>query len=317
MTKNNPLQLARFRAESYQTIRAFFNTRDAIEVETPILSRYGSTDFHIDSFKVTALTAKARDYYLQTSPEFFMKRLLSAGSGDIYQICKVFRAEEEGGRHNPEFTMLEWYRVNWSLQALMTEVADLLKSLSPVFERTVEFATYRDVFLKHLSIDPFAITDEKLVCFVKRQIKDAPKLDSRDDYLSLLLSHFVEPKLGTDSLTFLTHYPASQCALAKTSLDAYGNRVAERFELYYNGIELANGFDELNCASEQQQRFEEDQQLRQQHGKPTIPFDKNLIATLEKLPDCVGVALGLDRVLMIASGENNLQSILLFPFKTI
>lgn len=315
MTKADNIDIIKKHNNLYQSIRSYFHKQQVLEVETPILSQFASTDFHLDSFVVTSPFKQDKCYYLQTSPEFFMKRLLCEGSGDIFQICKVFRVDEAGTRHNPEFSMLEWYRLGFSLEQLMQDVADLLVAISDEFAKPVEFISYREAFLTHLNVNPFATDLAELQKLAEKHISGAPALDNIDDYLSLLLSACIEPKLGQGSLTFLYQYPASQAALAKTTYNEYGELVAERFELYYQGIELANGFAELNDANEQEKRFIADNQQRLANGKSELPYDKNLIVALAKgMPDCAGVALGLDRVLMLAHQSQNIEDCLLFPF---
>lgn len=316
MSESTNFYTAKKRSEFYQAIRTYFFEHFALEVETPVLSHYAATDLHLDSYVVSSpITTNKNKYYLQTSPEFFMKRLLAEGSGDIYQICKVFRADETGKRHNPEFNMLEWYRLDYSLSELMYEVAELLKSLSAKFDLPVDLITYREAFIKYLDINPFTATIEVLLSLIDKHIEGAPQLDNIDDCLNLLLTACIEPKLGQGKLTFLYQYPASQAALAKKINNEYGDWVAERFELYYQGIELANGFDELTDANEQQQRFIDDNKERKAAGKVELPYDENLIAALSKgMPKCAGVALGLDRVFMLAESKQSIDEVLLFSF---
>lgn len=296
----------------YRQIRTFFEARDVTEVETPLLSPYGSTDVHIDSF-VTQWGP--RSLYLHTSPEFAMKCLLADGFGDCFQFGKVFRNEEAGRNHRPEFTLLEWYRLGFDLTALMAEVAELVYALMPATAQLpVEYLRYATAF-SHIGIQPH--TDD--LSMLKRQTEVLsgylPNLsDDRDEWLDFLLVTHIEPQLGQDRLTFLTHYPASMSALAKTSTDAEGNTVAERFELYFQGIELANGFNELTDADEQLARFSADNADRKALGKPEIPYDKALIDALRQgMPACSGVAVGIDRLLMLAMGKTTLDSVMVFP----
>lgn len=283
------------RAELYGSVRAFFHARGVLEVETPILSAHATVDRHIDSF-----TAGAR--WLHTSPEFAMKRLLAAGSGPIWQICKVFRIDEQGRHHNPEFTMLEWYRPGFDHHRLMDEVAELLLTVGT--PAAPSRTTYRDAFLRHAGLDPFTAPLQAL-----RARHPVPGADGdRDFWLDVLMSHVVGPQLGREGPEFLYDFPASQAALARVE-----NGVAQRFELFWQGIELANGFHELTDAAEQKVRFKADQKWRCEQGKPVPPYDKHLIAALEAgLPDCAGVALGLDRLLMLKLGLPELAATLAF-----
>ena len=249
-----------------------------------------------------------------------MKRLLAAGSGDIYQICHVVRGHESGRLHNPEFTLIEWYRVGFSLQQLMDEVEALVKALlganaPPASERI----SYRDAFLRELGLDPFAASAAALARAAQPLAlsgagASAPEDGglSRDELLELLMGAVVGPRLGAGALTFVHGYPASQAALAR--LDAGDPRVAQRFELYCAGIELANAFHELAAASEQRARFEEDNARRARLGLPAFPLDERLLAALAAgLPDCAGVALGFDRTLMLSVGAAHIEEVLPFP----
>ena len=310
-----PLENLRARAELYAQIRAFFSSRKVMEVETPLLSCASATDPQLESI-VACLSVNPgslpRNVYLHTSPEFPMKRLLAAGSGDIFQICKTFRNGETGQRHNPEFSMLEWYREGFSLQALMAEVEALIQAVGNV-NPAVQLS-YRDAFLHYLSFDPFIISDAELAQKANElSAYNGPEL-SRDDTLNLLLSQFIEPKLGRSEPTFLTEYPESQASLAKVKTSANGYKVAERFELYLNGLEIANGYDELTDAQEQIKRFTEDNTIRRRLGLNEMPVDENLIAAMQTgLPTCSGVALGLDRLLMVIQGAAAIGQVLAFP----
>jgi elongation factor P--(R)-beta-lysine ligase len=296
------------RAELYAQVRAFFFERNVLEVETPVLCRSGSTDPYLDSLRIQ----EEQTLFLQTSPEFAMKRLLASGSGDIYQICKSFRRNEAGARHNPEFTMLEWYREGWSLDELMTEIAILVSCVLGCSEPKT--LSYKQAFLNVLGLDPFQASLSELHDNCKVRVGfEASELD-RDGCLDLLVSHCIEPTLGFDSPCFLTDYPASQASLARIEKDANGDLVGKRAELYVQGIELANAYDELTDANEQARRFEEDQALRAALGLPDVHADENLVAALENgLPECAGVALGLDRLLMLKLGANTLSDVLAFP----
>ncbi len=298
---NNFADIMKNRMQLYRLVRDFFRSREVAEVETPIFSPYGSTDVHIDSF-ISDWAGKK--LYLQTSPEFAMKRLLANGIGDCFQLCKVFRNEPDSKRHRAEFTMLEWYRLGFSMHDLINEVGELVKILCPTWQNLpIEILTYAEAFAQ-FNIDPHTdslpILKEKII----GQTGYTPNLDNqRDEWLDFFLVTQIEQHLGKDKLTFLTHYPASMAALAKKITDNDGNTVAERFELYYQGIELANGFYELTDADEQRSRFIADNQERQRLGKPTVAIDEDFLSALEKgLPDCSGVALGIDRLLMLKLG---------------
>lgn len=311
------------RAECYAHVRAFFMARQVLEVETPILSAASATDPHLESISLQSSASSQALSYLHTSPEFPMKRLLAAGVGDIYQICKTFRKHERGQRHNPEFTMLEWYRLGFTLDQLMSEVFDLVefvlgegRSCEPQ-KRRFELLSYRDAFQRYLNIDPFKVSLAELdgLCYQYCQYQ-GPTL-SREACLDLLLSHCIEPKLGCgDSATFLWAYPAAQAALAETFVERDGNTVAKRFELYLDGLEIANGYQELTDADEQRRRFEADNSERQALGLPVIPLDEHLLAAMQSgIPACAGVALGLDRLLMVKAKQSDIAAVLAFPFE--
>ncbi len=325
------LEMLKIRAEVNALIRDFFQQRQVLEVDTPILGLASATDPHlasISAFMSRSPGQSGERFYLHTSPEFPMKRLLAAGSGAIYQLCKCFRDAETGRRHNPEFTMLEWYRPGFSLEALMNEVAELVKQLLAGFSLPVRVVSYRQVFDIYLGIDPFIVSDSELRVLAEtktgwKQDAQAKAALARDDYLNLLLSSCIEPHLGKDEhgqpeLCFLIAYPASQASLARVKNDEYGQSVAERFELYIQGLEIANGYDELTDAQEQRQRFESDNQLRRQLGLPEVAIDKRLIAALTAgLPACSGVALGLDRLLMVRQQATSIDEIISFPLSLL
>ncbi len=286
------------RAQIYTRLRAFFFERDVLEVETPVLSRAATVDSNIDSF------ATRDGRWLQTSPEFPMKRLLAAGSGAIWQIARVFRVDEAGHFHNPEFSLLEWYRPGFDHLRLMDEVETLIRHLGVAAASPFERLSYRDAFHRHASLDPHCASLAQLHDACARLPGGVPTLTNddeaarRDFYLDLLLSRLVGPTLGSEQPLFLFDFPASQAALARVR---DGNPpVAERFELFWRGIELANGFHELSNATEQRRRFEKDRARRTAQGREAPPFDHYLIDALASgLPDCAGVALGLDRLLML------------------
>jgi lysyl-tRNA synthetase class 2 len=251
--------------------------------------------------------------FLHTSPEYAMKRLLASGSGDIYQICHVYRGAERGRQHNPEFTMLEWYRLGFSLDQLMHEVADLTNLLLGA-NLPLEFVSYRDAVQRHAGFDPLDADIGELQRAAQSLGLDAAHAAraGRDELLDLIVGTKVGPALGATSLTFLHRYPASQAALAR--LDTEDPRVALRFELYHRGLELANGYHELTNVAEQRARFAADQQSRQSRGLPTFELDAHLLAALEAgLPDCAGVALGFDRALMLAMKAASIDEVIAFP----
>jgi lysyl-tRNA synthetase class 2 len=310
-----PLAILKLRAELLAEIRRFFADRSVLEVETPALSRGGATDPNIHS--VTCALAESgvfRPLYLHTSPEFSMKRLLAAGSGDIYQIARVFREGERGRFHNPEFTLLEWYRVGYDHHALMDEVEALLWRLLAC--GTAERLSYAEAFMRYAGFDPHSATLEELsnVAEASGYRVSARAARPRDELLDLILSHNVQPRLGERAPTFLYEYPESQAALARVRPGHPA--VAERFEVFVNGIELANGFHELRDPAEQARRFAEDLACRALMGLASIPIDEALIAGLRHgLPDCTGVALGFDRLVMIRSGARHIDEVLAFPFE--
>ena len=293
------------RAEMYQQIRFFFASRKVMEVETPLISDTTVTDPHIRSISL------ANEQFLQTSPEYFMKRLLAADSGDIYQICKAFRADEQGRRHNPEFTLLEWYRVGFDLWELMDEMSDLIEVLLGCHH--FEHLSYRAAFEKYLGINPQTADIDKLKFEAQQFINIEMPKASKDDWLNLLMSHLIEPHLGKSAPVFIYDYPPSQAALAKINTDESGAEVAERFELYYKGVELANGYHELTDATSQKQRFHQDNQLRVKMGLKPMPIDYQLLEALDSgLPDCAGVALGLDRLLMLKLKAESIEEVISF-----
>ena len=317
------LDRLRLRACILGRIRAFFSRLDVLEVDTPVLSPAASTDPALTSFKTIyhgpgAVEGDTR--YLHTSPEFPMKRLLAAGSGSIYQVCKVFRDGESGAQHNPEFTLLEWYRTGFDHLDLMDEVeqliADILLDIMPI--HSVHHWCYRDLFNEIAGIDPLSTTAAELRSLMQSRhgvtavgLADA----DRDAWLDLAMTHVIEPRLGK-GLVFVRDYPASQAALAR--LRSGNPPVAARFEVYLNGVELANGFYELDDAVEQRQRFEKELELRRQAGDEMVEMDEHFLSALNAgLPECAGVALGLDRLLMLASGSSCVQDVIAFPFDTV
>lgn len=301
------------RAKLNRVIRDFFAERQVLEVETPLLCRSTATDPHLRSFAVPA----GRDtFYLQTSPEFCMKRLLAAGSGPIYQLCKAFRYEESGRHHNPEFTLLEWYQPGWSLEQLVQEVEDLVLTCAAAFgmdTKPIPRFTYRQVFENVLGVDPHTATHEALLASAQQNINgDFADLD-RNGLLDLLMSHLVEPTLP-ETGAFVLDFPASQAALAQKKQLQDGAWVAQRAELYLAGMEIANGYQELVDAGEQRARFAADLQYRRQHGLDELPMPEALLQALEAgLPVSAGVALGVDRLLMAVTAISILPDALGFP----
>ncbi len=311
------LEMLKARAALLARLRAFFMDRDVMEVETPILSRHAGTEPAIELLQTryTGPGAPAGlPLFLHSSPEFPMKRLVAAGSGPIYQICRVFRDGELGRRHNPEFTLLEWYRPGFDHQALMDEVAALV---SFVLERELpqERLGYRALFQHHQGIDPHAASAEELRSLaVEQGIPGAAELalDGPDPWLDLLLTQRIEPYLGQGRMTFVYDYPASQASLARIRPES--PPVGERFELYLEGIEIANGFHELGDAGEQRARFEQDNRERVSRGQQPMPLDEHFLSALAAgLPACAGVALGIDRLLMVAAGARSIEEVMAFP----
>ncbi len=287
------------RAELLATIRQFFSVRNILEVDTPLLAKYSVTDPYMDVLTADNPVGEKDRYFLQTSPEYAMKRLLASGSGAIYQLCKAFRKGEQGSRHNPEFTMLEWYRPDFDHHQLMGEVEALVTQVLNC-QQAFERVSYRDLFLKHCAVDPHTSDCETIRAVARQRLDVQMDSDQKDDWLNLLLAEVIEPTLGFDTPVFIVDYPASQSALAKISSDN-GVAIAQRFELYCQGVELANGYFELTDIEEQKQRFEKDHQLRQVLAAPEVETDQFLLAAMEQgLPDCAGVALGVDRLLMLS-----------------
>jgi lysyl-tRNA synthetase class 2 len=300
----------RLRATLLERARRYFADTGALEVETPLIVRHAVTDVHLESLEVRS--ADGLRAFLHTSPEYAMKRLLCAGSGDIYQIARVFRGGERGGRHHPEFTMIEWYRVGLDDRALMDDVerlvAALLGELAPV--GAAIRVSYASAFHERLGIDPLGATAPGLRSVLESLRIDVPSAlaDDRDALLDLALSQAVAPTFASDRLTFLTDFPASQAALARVR----GN-VAGRFEAFWGELELANGFHELGDAVEQGRRFEQDRTARAARGLPDRIPDRHLLAALAAgLPDCAGVALGFDRLMMVATGARRIDDVMAF-----
>ncbi|PSW03453.1 elongation factor P lysine(34) lysyltransferase [Photobacterium rosenbergii] len=310
-----PINRLRQRAAILATIRDFFAQREVMEVDTPAMSQATVTDIHLHTFQTTFVGpgyADGQQLYLMTSPEFHMKRLLAAGSGPIYQICKSFRNEESGRFHNPEFTMLEWYRPGFDHHALMDEMDDLLQ---PVLKcGQAERMTYQQAFVDVLGVCPLegSMAELKVAAAGLGLADIAEPEQDRDTLLQLLFSVGVEPKIGQQTPAFVYDFPASQAALAQ--INPKDNRVAERFEVYFKGIELANGFHELSDGDEQLSRFEADNRKRLEMGLEPQPIDMHLVAALRAgFPDCAGVALGVDRLIMLSLGVDHIDQVSAFP----
>jgi elongation factor P--(R)-beta-lysine ligase len=301
------LDTLRHRAAMLARLREFFSARGVLEVETPILSAGAVSDPQIESL-ATRVTGMTGQFYMNTSPEYPMKRLLASGSGDIYQVCKVFRDDERGRWHNPEFTMIEWYRLGFDDGALMTEVEDLVATLLAPHRQLAptERLTYADALRKHAGVDAHKDSEEALErAATGHGIVCKTELD-RDAKLDLLMGLVVGPKLGRERPCFICDYPASQASLARLKLGL--PLVAARFELYVDGIELANGFHELVDAGEQRGRFTQDLATRRARGQVEPPLDDRLLAALASgMPDCAGVALGFDRLVAVALGATRLS----------
>ncbi len=324
------LELMRKRARMLQAIRAFFAARDVLEIETPLLASAPVTDAHLDSISVNA---GDQPMYLNTSPEYCMKRFVSEHRCSVYQICKSFRQGEVGPQHNPEFTMLEWYRVGFGLEQLMEEVEALIQHViasldgEPVATRRV---SYRQLFLDATGLNPHQCGIAELANFAHRHSLDIPEgmreapedgLDAtleKDAWLDWLMSAVVTQQLPSDQLTLIVDYPESQCALARLARNKHGEVVARRFEVYLGKLELANAYDELLDAEEQRQRFERDNRKRQLLGKPLAPYDKWILQALAHgMPECAGVAVGLDRLLMAITGEQSLAGVMSYSWRRV
>jgi len=307
----------RLRAELYALVRRFFAERGVLEVETPMLSMAGNTDPNIESFQLEFTgpkSAGAPRRWLRTSPEYPLKRLLAAGVGDCYELGRVFRDGEAGIRHNPEFTMLEWYRVGWNHHQLMDETAELLKAALALAGRraTVRDTSFRQLYLDKFGFDPLTAPEEELRSPLGVYDIDPAGL-TRDDWLDLLMTHLIQPSIPANRILLVYDYPASQCALAR--LRPGKPAVAERFEAYLGPLEVANGYHELRDPDEQRARFELDLARRRARNAAEPAVDERLLAALPKLPDCAGVALGIDRLLMALLGTDKIADVLAFPFE--
>ena len=301
------------RAALLARTRAFFAARQVLEVDTPLLVNAPVSDPHIHS--VAAQAGAGRQLFVHTSPEYAMKRLLAAGTGDIYQICHVARGFERSRIHNCEFTLVEWYRLGFDLPQLMDEVEALVGMLCDTHPgaRRAERLSYQEVFKRHVGLDPLQASVPDLQAVIQHLgYREAAQ---RDEILDLIMGAVIGPQLGREALTFIHGYPASQAALAR--LDPADPRTAQRFELYLEGVELANGFQELAAAGEQRARFAADLSERARRALPRHPLDERLLAALAAgLPECSGVAVGFDRVLMLAAGAADIRDVLPFPTET-
>ena len=304
------------RSKIYRTIRRFFDDRGVAEVTTPVLGASGVSDLHIQSL---SLVDEGQTWFLQTSPEYSMKRLLAGGSGSIYQICPAFRAGESGSKHNTEFSMLEWYRVGYSLSDLVTEVATLLQQTLDVNQIKISkfrFTTYRELFTNRFDVNPHDAGIEKLRRLISAENLAAEHIDNIDDdatcneCLDLLFTSCIEPRL--DEPTFVLEFPVGQAALAKISTNDQCDVVANRFELYWQGMELANGYDELTDPDELRQRFEKNNVQRVARGLSEVAPDNKLLTSMSELPECAGVAIGLDRLVMLLCGKRSIDEVLTF-----
>lgn len=312
------LDLLRKRAIILRKIRDFFDARDILEVETPCLCHATVTDVHLESIQAKigpAADQHKKTFYLQTSPEYAMKRLLAAQYGSIYQISKAFRNDEMGQFHNPEFTILEWYRVGFDHHALMGEMDELFQSILQT-PRAKKFS-YQEIFEQFLNVNPHQAQMEQLKKIAqKNHIPEIVGLtyEDRDLWLQILMTHLIEPFLGKEFPVFVYDYPASQAALAKIRSGPFSS-VGERFEVYIQGLEIANGFHELTDAKEQRKRFKQDLiRRRQLRLSSSIPIDEYFLQALENgLPDCSGVALGIDRLVMLATKANHIHEVIAFP----
>lgn len=302
------LEHLKARARLLRDIRTYFSERDVLEVETPLISMAGNTDPEIQSIRTDT------NGYLRTSPEFPLKRLLAAGSGDIFELGRVFRAGESGRFHNPEFTMLEWYRTAYSYHQLMDELADLVRfcGRGKFSQWPEQRLSYKQLFLRHLDLDPFTADSRELSAAAKKHGITDIEL-GRKQWLDLLISLVIQPALPEKKLTFIYDFPAEHAALARIRPGT--PPLAERFELYLGRSELANGYQELTDAREQRQRFDAENKQRDKRGEVRCEVDHHLISALEHgLPECAGVALGVDRLLMSLSDAETISEVTAFPF---
>lgn len=307
------LTMAKNRAKMYAMIREFFAQRDVLEVQTPIMSQAGNTDIFLQSVATqVTIHDDIKTYYLHTSPEFAMKRLLASWQVPMYQICSVFRDNEIGQRHNIEFSMLEWYRPHWSLEELTIELNDLVSAVCG-YPMIFDHYRYADAFVDFVKIHPFTATCETLQAIAKDNGIFVDMGNDHQGWLDLLFSHLVEPNLGKSLPTIIYDYPVATASLAKTAIDNDGNLVAKRFELYINGLEIANAYDELADGQTLRLRFDQDNLERKKRGLSIMPIDENLLSACDNLPPCSGIAVGLDRLLMVATATKNIHEVITFP----
>lgn len=307
------LDMAYNRAATLAKIRQFFAERKVLEVQTPIMSQAGNTDVFVPSVSTNVTVQDVpKTYYLHTSPEFAMKRMLASWQVPIFQICSVFRDNEVGRRHNIEFTMLEWYRPDFTLDELGNELAELLAAVYG-HQVVLNHCSYVQAFMDYVGIHPLTASCEVLSAIAAdKGIKGIDFGDDHQGWLDMLFSHLVEPHLGHDLPTLITDYPPATAALAKIVVDKQGNQVARRFELYINGLEIANAYDELADAAALRQRFERDNQQREARGLPVMPIDEHLLAACSQLPPCSGIAVGIDRLLMVLTGAQGITEVIGF-----
>jgi elongation factor P--(R)-beta-lysine ligase len=313
LNMGNRLENLKRRSELLRKLREFFYDREFLEVETPLLSREVIPELHIEPLSFRSRDSTNRRLWLQASPELHMKRLLAEGLTAIFQVTRSFRAGEHGKLHNPEFTIVEWYRTDDNMLAGMSLLDELCRTLlgTPPAIRT----SYAGAFQTHLGICPHTASCEELAACAERHSIVAQGINSadRDEWLNLLLATKIEPQLGKQGPEFLFDYPASQAALAKTALREHGIEVAERFELYWQGVELANGYHELTDAAELRARFIEVNKARAADGRPALPLPESLLSAMEQgIPDSTGCALGFDRLVMLALGAESIGDVMAF-----
>jgi elongation factor P--(R)-beta-lysine ligase len=312
------IEILRLRAQVFEDIRRFFSARAVLEVETPLLSYSSGTDPQLDFFTAEYCSPPLHHtLFLQTSPEFAMKRLLAAGSGSIYQICKAFRNGESGRFHNPEFTLLEWYRVGFTLPQLMDEIAELIGVLfndHRSLNQTQRFS-YQEIFQRYTDLNPLEFSYQDYCTYARdNNMPEAESICGYDHglWLDFIFSHNVQPQLGENAVCMVYGYPACQSSLAR--INEYNSQITDRVEVFINGIELGNGYYELTDAKEQDRRFDEELSIRQQRKRPVAVKDKYLIAALDAgLPECSGMSIGLDRLLMLLTNSANIEDVLNFP----
>lgn len=300
-----------------QRIRGYFEVAAVLEVDTPALSPYAVSDTQIESFEIPRSLLCPNALYLSTSPEFCMKRLLAAGYPDIFSICRVFRDGESGIRHQPEFSMIEWYRLSAGLKEIINDAVGLIHAAlaNGVSARKPDCFEYQDCFRQTLNIDPWAANVDDLANAINADTDLRQSIgEHRDDWLDLILATRIAPTFAKDRLTVLRHYPASQAALARVCPD--DPKLADRFEIYFGDVELANGYVELTDAAEQLHRLQHDNADRRRRNRRVRPYDPQLLAALESgLPECAGVAVGLERLQMIHDNTDDIRDVIAFPFE--